>query len=273
MNSGFMNSAGNMSSVTIPVPHPGATINQPILKRGITRGLYSGQRVFASLVEYMAPSDGGQPQSTIPQDAAIPKYFNSHSPYGVFIDGSLSLDGIYTSAFSDESFSIYSKTLADFYRDRVRAKDPEFATIPRLVLRPLPDFDKLNFAPDIGKNVDALRAGRVVSANEQPWAFGSIIVDPTGPIERDGVKFRAMWPSNMGLKYENGLPVAFDYQEYDRAFPLTTVVSVGGGAAGGTPKVKSGQEEAFLAAAGAAYFAPDRVLAANNVVKQFVEVK
>lgn len=261
-------------SVTIPVPHPGATINQPIIKRGITRGLYSGQRVFASLVEYMAPSDGGQQQSTIPQDAARPKYFASLSPIGVFIDGSLSLDGIYASAFSDESFSIYSKTLADFYRDRVRAKDPQFSTIPRLVVRPLPDFDKLNFAPDIGKNADALRAGRVVSADEQPWSFGSILMDPTGPIERDGVKFRAMWPSNMGLKYENGLPVAFDYQEYDRAFPLTTVVSVGGGTAtGGTPKVKAGQEEAFLAAAGAAYFAPDRVLAANNVVKQFVEVK
>lgn len=262
--------------VTIPVPYPGATINQSILNRGVTRGLYSGQRVFASLVEYMAPSGStGQPQSTIPQDAAKPKYFYSFSPLGVFIDGSLSLDGIYASAFSDESFSIYSLTLANFYRDRIRAKDPQFATIPRLVVRPLPDFDKLNFSPDIGKNADVLRAGRVVSSDEQAWSFGSILMDPTGgPIDRDGVKFRAMWPSNMGLKYENGLPVAFDYQEYDRAFPLTTVVSVSGGTGtGGTPKVKAGQEEAFLAAAGAAYFAPDRVLAANNVVKQFVEVK
>lgn len=260
-------------SVTIPVPHPGATINQAILKRGITRGLYNGMRVFASLVEYMAPSDGGQPQSTIPQEAARPKYFFSWSPIGVFVDGSLSLDGIYASAFSDESFSIYSKTLADFYRDRVRAKDPQFSTIPRLVIRALPDFDKLNFSPDVGGNADALRAGRVVTITEQPWAFGSIIADPTGPIERDGAKFRAMWPSNMGLKYENGLPVAFDYQEYDRAFPITTVVSVGGAPAAGTARVKPGQEEQFLAAAGAAYFAPDRVLAANNVVKQFVEVK
>lgn len=261
--------------VTIPVPHPGATINQPILKLGQTRGLYNGMRVFASLVEYMAPSEpGAQPQSTIPQDAARPKYFSSWSPIGVFIDGSLSLDGIYASAFSDDSFQIYSKTLADFYRDRIRAKDPQFATIPRLVVRPLPDFDKLNFAPDIGGNAEALRAGRVVSSSEQPWAFGSILLDPTGPIERDGVKYRAMFPSNMGLKYENGLPVAFNYQEYDRAFPIRTVVSVGGGTTtGGTPMVKAGQEEAFLAAAGAAYFAPDRVLAANNVVKQFVEVK
>lgn len=258
--------------VTIPVPHPGAKINQDILNKLTTRGVFSGQRVFASLVEYMAPL-GGQPQYTIPQDAAKPKYFFSFSPIGVFIDGSLSLDGIYASAFSDESFSIYSKTLADFYRDRIRAKDPEFATIPRLVVRPLADFDKLNFAPDIGKDAATLRAGRVVSADEQPWAFGSILPDPTGPIERGGQRFRAMWPSNMGLKYENGLPVAFDYQEYDRAFPLTTIVTVGGGGAAGTARVKAGQEEAFLAAAGAAYFAPDKVAAANNVVKQFVEVK
>jgi len=261
-------------SVTIPVPHPGATINQDILTRLQTRGLLNGMRCFASVVEYTKPSNGMPGQSTIPQDAALPKYFTSFAPIGVFIDGSLSLDGIYASAFSDDSFQIYSKTLADFYRDRVRAKDPQFATIPRLVIRALPDFDLLNFAPDIGKNEDTLRAGRVVTSTEQPWMFGSLLVDPTGPIEREGVKFRAMFPPNMGLKYENGLPVTFNYQEYDKAFPIQTIVQVGGGGTStGKPVVKAGQEEAFIGQVSAAWWAPDKVTAVNNVVAQYVEVK
>lgn len=262
-----------MASVTIPVPHPGAVINHDILDKLYTRGMFNSMRVFASLVEYTAPSNGMPGQSTIPRDAARPKYFTSFSPIGVFIDGSLSLDGIYASAFSDDSFTIYSKTLADFYRDRVRAKDPQFATIPRLVIRPLPDFEKLNFVPDIGKDAEALRAGRTVSSEEQPWMFGSLLVDPTGPIERDGVRFRAMFPSNMGLKYENGLPVAFNYQEYDKAFPLVTTVTVGSGGASGKPVVKAGQEEAFIGQVSAAFWAPDKVKAVNNVVAQYVEVK
>lgn len=255
--------------VTIPVPHPGAKINQEILNKLTTRGVFSGQRVFASLVEYMAPV-GGQPQNTIPQDAAKPKYFYSFAPLGVFIDGSLSLDGIYASAFSDDSFSIYSKTLADFYRDRVRAKDPGFATIPRLVIRNLPDYDKLNFAPDIGKDPVALRAGRVVTTQEQPWMFGSLLYDPTGPIERGGVRYRAMFPSNHGLKYENGLPVVFDYQEYDTAFPIKTTVYVGEGSAKGAAVIKSGVNP--RAVLFPAMMSPDDA-ALNAAILSLVEVK
>ncbi len=268
--------------VTIPVPHPGAKINQDILNKLTTRGVFSGQRVFASLVEYMAPV-GGQPQNTIPQDAAKPKYFYSFAPVGVFIDGSLSLDGIYASAFSDDSFSIYSKTLADFYRDRVRAKDLEFATIPRLVIRELPDYDKLNFLADVRyaaaavaagrkrEEVEAeLRAGRVVSADEQPWMFGSLLYDPTGPIERGGVRYRAMFPSNHGLKYENGLPVVFNYQEYDRAYPIKTTVYVGEGAAKGTAAIKAGVNP--RATLFPAMMSPDDA-ALNAAILSLVEVK
>lgn len=232
--------------VTMTVPHPGAVINQSDLEKLRIRGMFLGQQVFASLVEY------GQP--TIPTDAARPKYFTSLSNLGIFIDGSLVLDGTYAAAFSDPAFSIYSPTLAQFYRDRTIAKDVEFQTIPRLVIRELPDAGKLNFSPDVqytknavasGKTVQLaeaeLRAGRTVSAAEQPWAFGALLEDPTGPIERDGKKYRAMFPSNIGLKYENGIPVAFDYQEYSRAFPLQTIVTVGGGGgAKGVAVIKPG---------------------------------
>lgn len=218
--------------VTMTVPHPGAVINQSDLEKLRIRGMFLGQQVFASLVEY------GQP--TFPTDAARPKYFTSLSNLGIFIGGSLVLDGPYAAAFSDPAFSIYSPTMAQFYRDRVIAKDAEFVTIPRLVIRELPDAPKLNFAPDIGKDPATLRAGRTVTAAEQPWAFGALLEDPTGPIERDGKKYRAMFPSNIGLKYENGLPVAFDYQEYSRAFPLQTIVTVGGGGARGVAAIKPG---------------------------------
>lgn len=230
-----------MASVTIPVPHPGAVINQDILTRLQTRGFFLGQSVFASLVEYMAPSNGMPGQSTIPTKAGLPKYFTSLSNLGIFIDGSLVLDGPYAAAFSDGSFSIYSQRLAEFYRGRVIAKDPQFAAIPRLVIRELPDAEKLNFTPDIGGNADALRKGRVVTAAEQPWSFGFLLQDETGPIERGGIRYRATFPSNHGLKYENGLPVTFDYQAYDKAFPLETIVQVGGGGGSkGTPAIKSG---------------------------------
>lgn len=225
--------------VTMTVPHPGAVINQSDLEKLRIRGMFLGQQVFANLAEYN--------QSTFPTDAARPKYFTSLSNLGIFIDGSLVLDGPYAAAFSDPAFQIYSPTLAQFYRDRVIAKDAEFVTknaesvtIPRLVIRELPDAPKLNFAPDIGKDPATLKAGRTVTAAEQPWAFGALLEDPTGPIERDGKKYRAMFPSNIGLKYENGLPVAFDYQEYSKAYPLQTIVTVGGGTAKGVASIKPG---------------------------------
>lgn len=218
--------------VTIPVPHPGAVINQSILDLLRIRGMFLGQTVFASLVEYTSPSNGMPGQTTFPTDAARPKYFTSLSNLGIFIDGSLVLDGPYAAAFSDPSFQIYSQRLAEFYRGRVIAKDPQFATIPRLVIRELPDANKLNFSLDIGGNADALRKGRTVTAAEQPWSFGFLLQDEVGPIERNGIRYRATFPSNHGLKYENGLPVTFDYQAYDKAFPLETIVQVGGGAKG-----------------------------------------
>ena len=247
--------------VTMTVPHPGAVINQSDLEKLRVRGMFLGQQVFASLVEFNQP--------TFPADAAKPKYFNSLASVGIFIDGSLVLDGPYAAAFSDPAFSLYSPTLAQFYRDRVIAKDPEFATIPRLVIRDLPDAGKLNFSPDIGKDPATLKAGRMVTAAEQAWAFGALLEDPTGPIERDGKKYRAMFPSNIGLKYENGLPVAFDYQEYSKAFPLQYNVSVGGGTAKGVAAIKAGVDvrQALLAP----MLTPGADL--NKAVLDLVEVK
>lgn len=239
--------------VTFPVPHPGAVINQSLLNQLQTRGFFLGQSVFASLVEYTAPSNGGQPQSTIPTDAKLPKYFKSLSPLGIFIDGTLVLDGPYAAAFSDPSFQIYSSRVAEFYRGRVIAGDSAFGVIPRLVIREIPDYDKLNFYADVKYAADAvasgkpreiveseLRQGRVVSSAEQPWSMGFLLPDDTGPIERGGIRYRATFPSNHGLKFENGLPVAFDYQKYSEAFPIQTIVTVGGGGAKGVAAIKAG---------------------------------
>lgn len=227
--------------VTVPVPHPGAVINQPLLNDLRTRGMFLGQNVYASLLSHgTANGIPGAPGN--PSSAARPKYFTSYSNLGIFIDGSLVLDGPFSSAFSDDSFKIYSKTLSDFYRERIIAKDyAEFGTIPRLVIRELPEPGLLNFSLDIGKPEDQLE-NRTVSTAEQPWAFGSLLVDPGGPIERDGVKYRAMFPSNHGLKFENGLPVVFDYQQYNKAFPIinTPSVGTGGGTKTGAVAVKSG---------------------------------
>lgn len=240
-------------NVTIPVPHPGATINQDILTRLQTRGFFLGQSVFASLVEYMAPSNGMPGQSTIPTESTLPKYFSSLSPIGIFIDGTLLLDGPHAVAFSDPSFQIYSQRVAEFYRARAIAKDPEFRVIPRLVIRAIPDHNKLNFGADVRYAADAvrsgtprevveaeLRKGRKVSPDEQPWSLGFLLPDETGPIELGGLKYRASFPSNFILKYENGLPVAANYQDYERAFPITTIVTVGGGGAKGTAAIKAG---------------------------------
>lgn len=252
--------------VTIPVPHPGAVINQDILTRLGTGGFFLGQSVFASLVEYMKPSNGMPGQSTIPTESTLPKYFSSLSRWGIFIDGTLLLDGPHAAAFSDLSFSIYSQRVAEFYRARTIAKDPEFRVIPRLVIREIPYHDRLNFSADVKYVSDELakgrrredvetelRRGRVVSSSEQPWSIGFLLPDETGPIVMvqgtetfvaagtvDGVKYRASFPSNFILKYENGLPVAANYQEYEKAFPLTTVVTVGGGGAKGAASIKPG---------------------------------
>lgn len=261
--------------VTVPVPHPGAIINQPLMSELVKRGLFAGIKPFASLVAFSDEGGTGIPgRHDAARAAKIPKYYISLAKHGIFIDGSLSLDSEYASAFSDESFSIYSTTLANFYRGRIIAKDPEFKTIPRLVIRDLPDYDKLNFDLDEGKDADVLRAGRTVTNVEQAWSFGFLLLDPTGPYEKDGQKFRPTFPSNHGLKYENGRPVVFDYQKYGEAFPINTTVSVGGGTGAAVKAlVRAGQATAFLQAAGMAAFGGNHEVAAAKVIADFLEVK
>lgn len=240
-------------SVTIPVPHPGAKINQPLLTRLQTSGFFIGQSVFASVVEYTKPSNGMPGQSTIPTASTLPKYFDSIADTGIFIDGTLLLDGPHAAAFSDPSFQIYSPRVAEFYRARAIAKDPAFRVIPRLVIRAIPEHRELNFGADMKYASDRvaagvphatveaeLRAGRVVSAAEQPWSLGFLLRDPGGPIERDGVKYRATFPSDHILLFKDGLPYTAQYQKYEEAFPLTTTVTVGDGGAKGAVAIKAG---------------------------------
>lgn len=268
---------------TIPVPHPGAKITQSILNDLRTLGVFSGMQVFASLVEHGTtngfPSYKRYPQGT----SQKPKYFTSYSPLGVFIEGALPLakavPGYPPASLSDPSFNIYSMRVANFYHERCIAEDQEFLTlgIPRLVIRSYPDEGKMNFDMDEGKTVADLTP-RTITDVEQAWPLGTIFPYQGGPITYQGWQFKATLPENLGLKFNlsTGLPEIFDYQKYDRAFPLETVVKVkgtGGGTSGGTPTIKAGQEEVFIQSLNAAWWAQNRVSAANDVVKKFVEVK
>lgn len=232
-------------SVTVPVPYPGTSITQQLLNDLRTRGAFIGMQVYASLVEH-GTANGFPSYKRNPSGASRkPKYFTSYSNIGVFIDGSLPMDGQYSSSFSDPSFWIYSNRLAGFYRERIIADDEQFVKlgIPRLVIREFDDPEYMNFDLDDGKGVMDLQS-RMVTTAEQPWPFGTIFPDETGPIEIGGVKYRATFPSNHGLKFNlaTGLPEIFHYEEYNRANPLETVVRVKGkgGTVSGSIQVKAG---------------------------------
>lgn len=270
-------------SVTFPVPHPGTKITQQILNALIPSGLFSGMQVFASLVDH-GTANGFPSYRRNPEGASKkPKYHNSFSHLGVFIKGSLPLTkvtaGMPPPAFSDLSFSIYGRDVANFYMDRCIAGDEQFLTrgIPRLVVEAYEDPSKMNFDLDEGKRVEELLP-RMVTEAEQAWPMGTIIPDPTGPLEWNGMKWRATFPTDHGLKFNltTGLPELFHYQRYNDAFPLETIVRVkgsGGSSSTGTPRVKSGQELNFIIAVGSCFTVPNQVEAVNSAVAQFVEVK
>jgi len=228
------------SAVCVPFPYVGTPITQSILENLRIRGFFSGVQPFANLAVHGLATG-------LPNAAAKPKYFKSLSPYGIFITGRLKMDGVYAQAFSSPSFNIYSPTFATFLRDRVVARDPEFAEIPAVDFALYPDYDKLNMTPDYGKDPAVLNAGRVVTAEEQAWPLGTLHSDPVGNIELYGSKYRASFPSNHGIKFDSaGRPVVFSIEEYNAAFPIKTKVYVGDvPTTAGTIKLASGTDEAF----------------------------
>lgn len=233
------------AQVCVPVPTPGTAITQPTLDELRKRGAIApGVSAFASLESYAMAFGGSLPY--IPQTAADNKFwadFNRDTTY-LTIDGSL--DTADSSTWSDFSMTAYGQTVATFYQGRVKARDPVFRYIPRLKHYTVAQPSDMNMLLGVGRP-----GPRTVTRNEAPYPLARLMDDPVG----DGGK-RWSWPANHILRFnpDSGQAETCDYQEYSRAFPIVTTVSVGG-SAGGAIRVRTGlTAEAFLQLVGAALF-------------------
>lgn len=230
--------------VCVPVPTAGTTITQSTLDELRKRGaLAPGVSAFASLEAFAMAFGGSLPY--IPQTPGDAKFwadFTAGADY-VTLDGSL--DTSDTATWSDFSMTVYGRTVAGFYQDRVKAKDPVFRRIPRFTRYTVASQTSMNMLLGVGKP-----GPRNVSAGETPYPLARYMDDPVG----DGGK-QWSWPRNHIARFnpDSGQAEACDYQEYSRVYPVVTTVSVGTPGAGAI-RVRGMSDEAFLAAVGAALF-------------------
>ncbi len=229
-------------NLTIPVPFPGATITADIIGELRKRGVLPSDVTAFHAIEGFAAAFGYLPY--IPSDAHEEKRWADLGKPTEYLTIIGYLDTSNPATWSDFTMSVVGRTIAQFWQDRVAAKDPVFARIPRFAKFAVMEPSKMNMSVDIGR----IAGPRQVSLTEVPYPLAKLQDDPVG----EGGK-RWSWPTNQGLRFNpsTGLPEVFDYQEYSRAYPITTTVSVGGGT--GTIRVK-GTDEAFLAASAAALF-------------------
>lgn len=231
------------AQVCVPVPTPGTSITQGTLDELRKRGaLAPGVSAFASLEAFAVAFGGSLPY--IPQSASEPKFWADFTPGADYVTVDGSLDTSDTATWSDASMSIYGRTIAQFYQDRAKAKDPVFRRIPKFKRVTSPQPAEMNMLLGVGKP-----GPRMVTVGEAPYPLARLMDDPVG---ENGKQWS--WPRNHILRFhpESGQVEACDYQAYGQAFPIVTTVSVGGG--GGTIRVRGMTDEAFLAATGAALF-------------------
>lgn len=221
--------------IVIPVPYPGNVINDSIANTLRSAGFMAGIIYFPSLVSYAK----GVGADTKPVEGPRTKLFSTSVEWGVFVDrgASLQLSGN-PNAFSDDTWRLYSPTLADFYRERSmssggRIVDSNFERIPRLTVRKIDNPTALNFSSDIGGDAAALAAGRMVSPDDQEVPLGILLPYESGPVEHLGSRYICTFPSNYGLMYVNGKVMAFNYEVYTREVPISTVVYTGSAPVGG----------------------------------------
>jgi hypothetical protein len=231
------------AQVCVLVPTAGASITQSTLDELKKRGaLAPGVSAFASLEAFAMAFGGSLPY--IPANAADNKFwadFTAGSDY-VTVDGSL--DTADAATWSDFSMTVYGSTIARFFQDRAKAKDPVFRRIPRFKRFTSSEPAQMNMLLGVGKP-----GPRNVTVGEAPYPLARLMNDPVA----DGGK-RWSWAANHILRFnpESGDVETCDYQAYGQAFPIVTTVSVGN--ASGAIRVRGMGDEAFLSAVGAALF-------------------
>lgn len=232
------------AQVCVPVPTAGTTITQSTLDELRKRGAIApGVSAFASLEAFAFAFGGSLPY--IPQSATDPKFwadFTAGADY-VTLDGSL--DTSDTATWSEFSMTVYGPTVARFYQDRAKARDRVFGKIPRFKRYTVTSQAGMNMLLGVGKP-----GPRTVTVGEAPYPLARYMDDPVGD---QGKQWS--WPRNHIARFnpESGQVEACDYQEYSRAYPIVTTVSVGTPGAGAI-RVRGLSDEAFLAAVGAALF-------------------
>lgn len=219
--------------VLFPLPLAGVVVTQRVLDDLQTLGVIPPSvHAYASLADYARKLGGSL--TGLPTLSATSKYWSDPGnwegrPYLFISDGFFYT---HTPAYlSSPSMEAYGTTIANFYRERVTAKDPVFARIPAFTKATAGDPIGMNMLSGYGSDPSE---PRVVSANDTPYPLN------------------LAWPKNIGLRFnpETGAVEAFDYQAYNRAYPLKITVSVAGSTpnAAGKPRIK-GTAAAFVQSA------------------------
>lgn len=232
------------SEVCVPMPVAGTSITQNNLNELEKRGVLApGISAFASLEAFALAFGGSLPY--VPQSASSQKFWADFTPNHGYVTVEGSLDTSDSATWSDWSMTVYGRTVAQFYQDRAKAKDPVFARIPRLKLFTSAQQADMNMTSGIGKP-----GPRTVTASEVPYPIARYRDDPTGS---NGKSWS--YAQNHILRFHpvTGQVEACDYQDYDRAYPLVYQVNPPGSGSS-VIQVKGMTNEAFLSAVGAALF-------------------
>lgn len=253
------------AQVCVPVPTAGTSITQGTLDELKKRGaLAPGISAFASLEAFAMAFGGSLPY--IPSNASENKFWADFTPGPDYVTVDGSLDTTDAATWSDYSMVVYGRTVAQFYQDRAKAKDPIFRRIPRFKRFSSGEPGQMNMLLGVGKP-----GPRTVTVGEAPYPLARLMDDPVGPVE--GGK-RWSWATNHLLRFhpDTGQVEACDYQAYSQAYPIVTTVSVGS-PAGGSIRVRGLSNEAFLQAVGAALFGGGDAAARVQAILNLLEVK
>lgn len=248
-------------SIFVPLPLPGASINDAILKELRKRGVLNADITAFHAIDGYAAAFGGSLQAGYPTAASRPKRWSDTGKPTAYLTINGVLDATLPSTWSDFSIQVYGPTVARFYQDYAKANDSVLRWIPRFVAFQEAEPWQMNFQADVGREVGP----RVVTAVESPYPLGKVV--PEYPTHWS-------WPTNHAARVnpQTGAVEVFHIEDYMREFPIKTTVSTGNSAAGAA-KVKQGQAQAFLAAAAQGYFGGNYEAAAADVISRFVEVK
>ena len=219
-------------SIFLNLPTAGHIISQAEIDKNVQVGaMPSAVRAYASLVSYW----GGKPEVQ-PNEGNRLKYWASPSGETNFLFVSGRLDLSAPDAFSDYSFQCYSPTVANFYRERLKAGDARLKVIPKLAGISVDPSMLLKMNFEFASPTELY--SRRVTAEEAAYPIATLLQDPTGPLKGG---YRWTFASNRGLCFDQtGQVQSFDYQEYDKAYPIKTTVSVGEPTGRTTPRLKAG---------------------------------